>query len=250
MTFAIGLQPWTIRAELDIDFFGSLEKAATIGYQGVEVGMPPSGTTPQEFKAHLDRIGLRAISIHSGMDDLKNELDSLLDYATTIESKYIALSYTPFKSSQEIKDVAGQLNRIGDRCRERGIQLLYHNHDWEFLDFNGTSAYDLLLQETDPALVQMELDVYWVAKGGEDPIRYLRLLKGRCPLLHVKDMEPGEERFFAEVGAGILPMSQIIEAAADAGTEWLIVEQDECRRPPFDSIATSFRNLKSMGVVV
>jgi len=247
MTFGIGLQPWTIRRELETDFFGSFARAADIGFEGVEVGPPPSGTTPEQFKARLDAMGLRAISIHTGIDALKNDLDSLLAYAATMEAKYLVLSYYRFESSREVTEVAAALNRIGERCRERGAQLLYHNHDWEYLKFDGVSAYDRLLSETDPALVGMELDVYWTAKGGEDPLRYLAGLKGRCPLVHLKDMEAGEERFFAEVGEGVLPMERIIEAAGEAGAAWLIVEQDECRRSPFDCIATSLQNLKAMG---
>ncbi|MBB3114492.1 sugar phosphate isomerase/epimerase [Paenibacillus phyllosphaerae] len=249
MAFGIGLQPWTIRRELEQDYLGAFSRAATIGYQAAEVGLPPEGITPKEVKDHFDRIGLQALSCHTDFGQLTTNLAGLLEYVKEIRAKYVVLSYYRFSSHEEVLEVASALNDVGRKCKEAGVQLLYHNHDWEFTRFEGRYALDLLLEATDPELVQMELDVYWVQKGGEDPVAYLGKLRNRCPLLHMKDMEPGEEQFFAEVGEGILPMGEIVKMASEVGTEWLIVEQDECRRSPFDSIAISYRNLKKLGVI-
>lgn len=95
----------------------------------------------------------------------------------------------------------------------------------------------------------MELDTYWVKRGGEDPVEYIRKLENRLPLLHIKDMESGEEQFFAEIGDGILDFPAIAQAAEASGTKWLVVEQDLCRRPPFESLAISYRNLKQMDII-
>jgi sugar phosphate isomerase/epimerase len=127
------------------------------------------------------------------------------------------------------------------------IAFLYHNHHHEFTQYDGERVLDILARETDPNLVMFELDTYWVRRGGEDPAEYLRRLQKRCPLLHIKDMEPGPEQFFAEVGEGVLDFAGILRAAQDAEVQWLIVEQDESRRAIFDSIAISYRNLKMMG---
>lgn len=249
MKFPIALQPYTIREELTKDFLGSFTKVAEIGYSAVEVGMPPAGITVAEMKAHFEQIKLNVISCHSSLAQLTDDLDTAINFMQQLGGSYIVLSHR-FDTKQEVLDTAKRFNEIGKKCKDRGIQFLYHNHDWEFVRFDGEYALDLLLRETDPEYVKLELDVYWVKKGGADPTSYLRKLHDRCPLLHVKDMEPGEEQFFAEVGEGILDFDAILQAAAEVGTEWLIVEQDLCRTPVFECIATSYRNLVKMGVVL
>lgn len=248
MKFPIALQPYTIREELSSDYLGSFTKVAEIGYRAVEAGPPPEGVTIEEMKAHFDRLGLQVMGCHAGLEQLTDELDALLAFLKLFEARYVAMSYR-FDSRDGVLEAAKKFNAIGAACREQGVQFLYHNHDWEFETFDGESALDILLAETDPELVKLELDVYWAQKGGVDPAQYLRKLQGRCPVLHVKDMEPGEERFFAEVGEGVLDFGAILAVAEEIGTEWLVVEQDACRRPPFESIAISYRNLRAMGVV-
>ena len=248
MKFPIGLQPFTLREELEKDYFGSFKRVADIGYQGAEVGMPPKGITVTEMKKQFGEMGLEVISCHAGFDQLTNDLSTVTNFINEMGAKYVVLSHR-FDTKKDVLESAQQFNRIGERCKGQGIQFLYHNHDWEFIQFDGEYALDILLHETDPDLVKMELDTYWVQKGGEDPAEYLRKLTNRCPLLHVKDMEKGEEQFFAEVGEGILDFQEIIQVAADVGTEWLVVEQDLCRRPAFECIETSYRNLQKMGVI-
>ncbi|PZE22272.1 sugar phosphate isomerase/epimerase family protein [Paenibacillus xerothermodurans] len=245
--FPVALQPYTIRDELSQDYLGSLEKVAAIGYRGIELG-PPEDMSVPELKAHLDRLGLQVISSHASLDALTNQLDALIDYLQQVGGTYAAHS-SRFESKQQVLDSAAAFNRIGERCREHGIQFLYHNHNWEFVKFDGAYALDILLRETDPDLVKMELDTYWVKRGGEDPAEYLRKLCNRCPLLHIKDMEPGEEQFFAEIGEGVLDFNGIFQAAEEAGTEWLVVEQDRCRRPAFESIAISYNNLHALDII-
>jgi sugar phosphate isomerase/epimerase len=109
---------------------------------------------------------------------------------------------------------------------------------------------DILLRETDPELVKMEMDTYWIKRGGEDPAAYLSKLQNRCPLLHIKDMEAGEEQFFAEIGEGILDFTKISKAAEAIGTQWLVVEQDQSRRDPFESLAISYRNLHHLDLII
>ncbi|MCC2684252.1 MAG: sugar phosphate isomerase/epimerase, partial [Paenibacillaceae bacterium] len=106
--------------------------------------------------------------------------------------------------------------------------MLYYNHNWEFERFDGKYVIELLMEETDPEWVKFEPDVYWIKRGGEDPAEFLRKLAGRCPLVHIKDMEPGEEQFFAEIGEGIIDFHQVADRAKEAGAEWLVVEQDRC----------------------
>lgn len=248
MKFPVALQPYTVRDELARDYLGTLSRIAEIGYKGLEIGPPPAGISTDAFKQHIERAGLQVIGTHAPLAQLTDGLDALVAYLQEVGGSYLALSHR-FASRQEVLDAARQFDQIGARCRERGVQFLYHNHNWEFTRFDGEYAYDILLQATSPNLLKMELDTYWVQRGGADPVEYLRRLHGRCPLLHIKDMEPGDEQFFAEVGEGVLDWPAIFREAEAAGTEWLVVEQDRSRRPVFESIAISYRNLQAMGVI-
>jgi sugar phosphate isomerase/epimerase len=248
MKFPVALQAYTVRDELDKDYLGTLAKVAEVGYRGIEIGPPPEGISVAEFKNYMNGIGLQVIGAHAGLEQLTTGLAAQVEYLHQVGGANLALSQR-FDSRQQVLESAELFNHIGENCRQAGIQFLYHNHNWEFVRFDSEYAYDILLGATDPDLVKMELDVYWVKRGGAEPVDYLRKLHGRCPLLHVKDMEGGEEQFFAEVGEGILDFDAILREAAEAGTEWLVVEQDLCRRPVFESIAISYRNLQKMGVI-
>lgn len=247
--FPVAVQPYTVREQLSKDYIGTLEKIAAIGYQGIELGRPPEGITVAEQKALLDRIGLKVIGTHAGFDTFDFNPDDIADYLEEVDGgKFVALSLR-FASRDEVLAKAAKLNEAGEKFRRRGVQLLYHNHDWEFVKFDGEYALDILLRETDPSLVQMELDTYWVKRGGEDPVSYLAKLQNRCPLLHIKDVEAGEEQFFAEIGEGILDFKAIAQTAREVGTGWLVVEQDQSRRDPLESLAISYRNLQGLGLI-
>ncbi|MCR2805614.1 sugar phosphate isomerase/epimerase family protein [Paenibacillus soyae] len=249
-TFPIGVQPYTVRDALRSDYEGTLRRLAEIGYKGIELGRPPEGVTVAEQKALLKSLGLHVVSSHAGFDTLSFDAESIMDYLDEAEGgRHIAISLR-FADKDDVLRKAAECNRIGARMQERGFQFLYHNHDWEFVSYDGKYAMDWFLEATDPACVGMELDTYWAAKADVSPADYLRTrLIGRCPLLHIKDMEAGEQRFFAEVGEGVLDFVSIAAAAEEAGVEWLIVEQDESRRDPFESLAISYRNLAAMGLL-
>ncbi|MFB9275381.1 sugar phosphate isomerase/epimerase family protein [Cohnella cellulosilytica] len=245
--FPIAVQPYTVREALSRDYVGTLEKIAAIGYEGIELGPPPEGMTVAEQKELLNRLNLQVVGAHASFDNLDVDFGRLIDYLHQVGGRYVAVSMK-FESREDALRKAERFNRIGQQCRDGGTTFLYHNHDWEFAQYDGEYVLDLLLRETDPELVKLELDTYWVAKGGEDPVAFLSKLQDRCPLLHIKDMEAGEERFFAEIGEGVLDFRDIANAAAEVGTEWLIVEQDACRRDPLDSLAISYRNLSELGL--
>lgn len=247
MKFRVALQAYTVRKELAVDYLGTLTRIAEIGYEGVELGPPPADISLDQLKDHLKQIGLRVVGSHAGLQQLTDDLGTQVDYLHTMGGRYLGLSHR-FASRQEVLEAARRFNEIGAACRQEDIQLLYHNHNWEFTRFDGQSAYDLLLDATDPELVKMELDTYWIQRAGEDPVDYLTRLRDRCPLLHIKDMEAGEEQFFAEVGEGVLDWDAIFRAADAAGTQWLVVEQDDCRGSAFESIAISYHNLQEMGI--
>lgn len=247
--FPIAVQPYTIREALAKDYEGALERVAEIGYRGIEIGPPPEGMTVDRQKQLLDRLGLYVVGSHAGFDTLDFDVDGLADYLEQVDGgRYAAISLR-FSSKEDLLDKARRMNEIGERFRKRGVTFLYHNHDWEFERFDGVYALDLLLRHTDPELVKTELDTYWIRKGGEDPAAYLSGLKDRAPRLHLKDMEAGEEQFFAEVGEGVLDFRAIARVAEEIGVEWMVVEQDACRRDPFESLRTSYGNLRKMGIM-
>lgn len=249
-TFPVAVQPYTIREAMQKDYAGAIEQVAEIGYQGIEIGPPPEGWSIDRQKQLLDRLGLTVVGCHGGFDSLDFDIDRLTGYLEQVDGgRFITVSLR-FDSKQDVLDKAKRMNEIGEQLRKRGVTLLYHNHDWEFTKFDGGYALDLLLEHTDAQLVMTELDTYWIKKGGEDPISYLRKMKDRAPRLHLKDMEASEEQFFAEVGEGILDFRTIAQVAADIGVEWMVVEQDASRRDPFESLRMSYRNLQAMGILV
>jgi sugar phosphate isomerase/epimerase len=247
-TFPIALQTYTVREDLAADYFGTLTKVAEIGYQAIETGAPPAGITVAEARAHLDRLGLGVVGIHASVDSITGDFAAQLDLVQALGGSYLGVSRR-YETRDEVLAWAEHYNRAGTACRARGVQFVYHNHNWEFTRFDGQYAYDLLIERTDPSLVQFQLDTYWVQRGGEDPAAYLRRLAGRVDLVHIKDMEPGDEQFFAEIGEGVLDWPNIFAAAEAAQARWLIVEQDRWRRPALECAAISYANLKKMGVV-
>lgn len=248
MSLPVSLQLYTLRDETAKDFKGTLEKVANIGYKGVEFA-GYGGLTAAQMKAELDRLGLKVTGSHVGMDILRNNLEETIAYNLEIGNKYIVCPGTKGDTKEHYLEVADFFNRVGEKCKEKGLQLGYHNHAHEFKLFDGEYALDILYNNTNAELLKVELDTYWVQYAGVDPIAYMKKYAGRCPLLHQKDMEAGEEKGFTEVGNGIMDIKGIHAAVEEIGVEWFIVEQDRCVRPQLESVAISFNYLKSMGFV-
>lgn len=247
MNLPIALQLYTLREEMKKDFLGTLERVAETGYKGVEFA-GYGNLTSGELKTELDRLGLKAAGSHVSLELLKNNLEEIIQYNLEIGSSYIICPWSEVKDKNGITEIAGFLNETGRKCREAGVEFCYHNHAHEFIDIDGIYGLDYLYSLTDPQNVQAEIDTYWVKRAGVDPIGYLRKFTGRCPLVHIKDMEDSEEKFYTEIGCGTMDIKGIAETAGKIGTRWLVVEQDECRRPALESVKISFENLKQMGL--
>ena len=143
------------------------------------------------------------------------------------------------------KYVAEQLNKAGERCQKAGLQLCYHNHDFEFQGPAGSQLpYDLLLTSTDKKLVKMELDLYWITKAGQDPLALFKQHPGRFPLWHVKDMAKTPQKSFTEVGNGSIDFKKIFARADEAGLQYFFVEQDSTPGSPFDSVTKSLAYIR------
>ena len=149
------------------------------------------------------------------------------------------------KSIEDYKRHIETWNQFGEICKETGVQFAYHNHDFEFLTPDGINAYDMIMENTDPDEVKFELDLYWITRAGFDPVEYFKKAPGRFPLWHVKDMEAGDEKFFSEVGNGIIDFERIFNARDIAGLKYFFVEQDDTRKTPFESIEISINYLNN-----
>ena len=244
----IGIQLYTVRRELARDVEGTLAKVAEIGYREVEFAGYPYGTA-QSLRQILDRLGLRAPSSHVGFHSLRGEWDRTLEQAATVGQRYVVVAFVSQNERRTMDDwkrIAALLNKAGEAARAKGLILAYHNHDFEFVPLDGRLPYDLLLQETDPRLVQLELDLYWITKGGQDPLTYFDRWPGRFPLVHVKDMDATPRRFFADIGKGTIDFKRIFRKAKQAGIRHYFYEQDEMAGSPFDSARASYGYLRAL----
>jgi sugar phosphate isomerase/epimerase len=244
----IGLQLWTVRHEAARNFEDSLRQVAAVGYRAVEFA-GYSGWSATELKGLLEELRLQPVSSHVPWERLTAHLEDELAYAEALGLQYLVCPALPEAVRQDLGQAIATLERIGAACRERNITFGYHNHAFE-LNYrlaDGRTLLDALLEGSDPACLTAEFDVYWLRYGGADPVAYVRRYAGRVPLLHIKDMEERDGmRRDTEVGAGILPLSAIVEAAAQAQTAWLFVEQEDFEDSPWPRIAKSLHSLKAV----
>ena len=239
----IALQLYTVRDETQRDFTGTLRRVAQMGYRGVEFA-GYGNLTSQEMSALLAETGLRAASTHLALQALQGpQLEASMRYCRDIGCPFIVLPSLPHeqRTREGIQGLAPQLNAIGQCCQEQGIGFAYHNHDFEFARVDGSYLLDYLLQATDPSLVKIELDIYWAAYAGVDPVAYLHTLGDRVALIHLKDM--AADRSMTEVGKGILDMQEIC-AFAQTRSLWGFVEHDHPHIPSLESARTSLEYFK------
>ncbi|REA61646.1 sugar phosphate isomerase/epimerase [Dyadobacter luteus] len=261
-TSNVGLQLYTLRDAISKDLEGTLQKVAAIGYKEVELfGYSEGkffGKTAKELKALLAKYKLNPVSGHYGagvqnsgyQGSLSNGWEKAVDDAAELGHKYVVCAYlTPGerKSIEDYKKYVDLFNKAGEVAKKAGLQFAYHNHDFEFQKLNDELPYDYIAGKTDPALVKLELDLYWVAKAGLDPVDLFKQYPGRFPMWHVKDMDKGDQSF-AEVGTGSIDFKRIFAQRKLAGLTNFFVEQDVSKRPVFDAIATSFKNVKALKV--
>ena len=252
----VGIQLYTLRNETSLDFIGTLKKVAEIGFQVVEFA--GYGDYPaRELKNVLDDLGLAVSSSHVNLsyldpEKLKSQLAYQIEYNKEIGSGYIVTPYAPLDkmtTMTELQPFLDAFRYVGEECKRAGMGYAYHNHQFEFNKIDGKFILDHIFEAVGPELLQAELDLYWVKKAGLDPKSYLKQYKGRCPLVHVKDMTADERGFFAEVGRGIINYPPIFEIAEAIGIKYYLVEQDQCERPPLESVKISMDYLKSLGIV-
>jgi sugar phosphate isomerase/epimerase len=246
----LGVQLYTVRDQLRTDFPGTLERVAEIGYTEFEFA-GYGNLTPTQVRALLDRLGVTAPSSHLGLNLFRDNLDKTIGDSGVIGHRYLVVPSANGRTVEGWTELAADFNRYGEAVRRAGMRFGYHNHAGEFADLGGgTTAYDILLRNTDPALVDMELDIYWAVRGGQDPVAMFGQSPGRYKLFHVKDMsDRAGAQTMAPVGEGEIDFRSIFENARLAGVEHFFVEHDNAAEGPggsLASIATSYRNLRSL----
>jgi len=244
----IGIQLYTVRREFAREPEATLVRLARLGYQEVELWGAAPGS-PAEVRALLDRCGLAAPSSHVALSALQSDGERLLDQAAVLGQRYIVVAslgrQTP-TTVDEWKRIAAAFNRVGESARKHQLRFCYHNHDFEFAPLEGAVPYDVLLAATDPRFVELELDLYWITKGGKDPLDYFSRWPGRFPLVHVKDMDATPRKYFTEVGRGSIDFRRIFRRAKQAGIRHYFYEQDETPGDVFASAKLSYDYLKSL----
>jgi sugar phosphate isomerase/epimerase len=242
----IGLQLYTVRDEMKKDVEGTIAKVAAAGYNEVEFA-GYFGKSPADVRAILDRNGLTAPSAHIGAID-PDKWPQALDAARVIGHRYVVVPWIPEGDRTGVdgfKKIAAHFNKAAEQARAAGLQFAYHNHDFEFVPTGGQLPYDILLADTDPKLVQMEMDLYWITKAGQDPLKYFARWPGRFPMVHVKDSMGPPDQKMADVGAGKIDWKRIFGREDQAGIKHFFVEHDQ-PADPFASIRASCEYLKKL----
>lgn len=230
----IALQLYTVRRLAADDLPGTLAAVAAAGYRSVEVaGLPQTGAT--QLARMLADAGLSPIASHESIESLRRDWEAVADRLAAIGCTRAIVPWLPEEERENVDGVrrfAADLAGFAGRLADRGIRVGYHNHAFEFAPLEDTTVWAILLAQLPPE-VELELDVYWAAVGGRDPVAEIGALGDRVRLLHMKDRSPGPEPHDEPAGEGDLPFPSIVTAGRTAGVEWYIVEQDE----PRDAIA-------------
>ena len=241
----IGVQLYSVRGAMEENVERTLERVAAIGYTEVEFA-GYYDRSPQQIRTALDENGLAAPAAHLPLEQLEDDWEATVDLAATVGHEYLVVASIDPANRTSIDDyraMAERFNRVAQRAKEAGLQFAYHNHDFEFASVADRIPYDVLIEETDPALVKFEMDLYWITAAGGDPFAYFHSQPGRFPLVHVKDR--GADGSIVEVGAGTIDFASLFARSDEAGIRHYIVEHDN-PTDPFASIGASYRYLHGL----
>ncbi len=246
----VAAQLYTIREHTQTapDLLRSLHKLSHIGYGAVQLSA--IGPIPEEdVTKMLADEGLVCCATHEDVHKVLSEPAMIAQRVRKYNCTLTAYAYPAGVKLDTLEDVlsfAKHLNASGRIMHEAGVTLIYHNHNIEFRRFGRRTMMEVIYEETDPRYLQGEPDTYWIQYGGADPVEWCERLKGRLPLLHMKDYKTTAKNqpAFAEIGYGNLNWKKIIAAAEASGCQWYVVEQDTCDGDPFDSLKMSFEYIR------
>lgn len=277
----IGVQMYTVKDKVEeLGAYELMRKISELGYRAVEVSQIPM--TPEnvaELKRASEDFNIKIVAMSANLEPmlprapgetLQSDFDKIINDCKTLNCNFLRIGMMPLHLIGNIDDIMGFVERaeaMAHRLAEYGIELYYHTHHIEFQKFDGVYLLDIIKHNT--TKLGFELDVHWIQRAGENPVEFVKQYKGRISLLHLKDYRVGlldlsdidfnkdlakfQDRFvntiqFAEVGEGNLNIPAIIEAGLESGAQYFLVEQDEqYGRDPFDCLQTSAENLREMG---
>ena len=270
MAYPVAIQVYSVRDDASRDLYATLKELKKMGYDGVEfAGL--YGNAPEKVKEMCEEIGLVPLSAHVPYLDMIADPEGVLSAYATIGCKFVAVPYLTEEyrpGTPRFAEVIENVKILGAAAKKLGMQLLYHNHDFEFTKIDGKYALDILYDSVSEDLLKTELDTCWVNVGGEDPAEYLLKYAGRAPVVHLKDFvgsrsenmyeligiekkvpqRPGNFEF-RPVGSGLQDFPAILKAATESGAQWVVVELDKPSMglTPMQSIEISREYLKSIG---
>jgi len=242
----VAAQLYTLRDYIQTppEIASTLKRVREIGYTAVQIsGMGP--IDEEELARIFDGEGLVCCATHEPGDLIISQPEMIVERLEKLNCQYTAYPYPAGVKLDTVEDVrafTSGLDAAGKVLFDFDKTLCYHNHHIEFRRIGGRTILDAIYSDTDPRWVRGEIDTYWVQYGGEDPVAWCERLKGRLPLLHMKDYAIGSDNqpVFAEIGGGNLDWKRIVAAAESSGCEWFIIEQDTCPVDPFESLKISF----------
>lgn len=243
-----GIQLYTVRKEMLEDATGTLKRLAALGIKQIESAASDKGyyygLKPVEIKKICTDLGMTLRSGHVHLDD---KWQQTIDDAVLAGQEYLVCSSMPSNGQtvDNYKKVAGEFNKAGEACKKMNIKFGYHNHEYEFEEENGKVLYDVLLENTDPSFVFMELDLGWVIVAGKDPIAYFTKYPGRFLLWHLKDMDLAKKHS-TEFGKGGLDIKKMFKYSSQSGMKYFFIEQEEYTSTPFESMEYNMDYLKNM----
>lgn len=263
----IALQLYSVRDQLEIDFYGTLKQVKEMGYDGVELfGL--NGRTAQEWKSALAELGLKVNSSHVSVNELCTDTPKTMAAYKELGCDYVAIPWMSHGANNEkLKENLKTIETLAVAAKEAGMTLLYHNHDFEFKTVDGKPALDIIYETIPADLLKTEIDTCWVKFAGTEPAAYVRKYAGRSPLVHLKDFwkEEGDNEVpyeligqdssekkkstfeFRPIGYGLQDVASLLEASKDAGADWVIVEQDESvGRSSLEAVKMSIDYLRSL----
>lgn len=266
----VGLQLYSIRDKMEADFEGTLKKVKEMGYDYVEFA-GYFGKTAEEIRAILDKYGLECVSVHQGLDFYEEKGIEGAEYVKKLGAKYSVIPWFDKKRLYEdIENVYAEFEKMGKFLKENGLEMLYHNHDFEYVEIDGELVIDKIYSAVNPEYLNPEFDTCWVKYSGHEPVEYIEKYADRINIVHIKDfrcekLNAGqvygligggehksnleENKFeFRPVGSGMQDVKGILAAVEKAGVEYIIVEQDRWHdQDSLECAKKSREYLKSIG---
>jgi len=247
----IGIQLYTLHNQMKEDAVGTMGQVAEIGFNAIETAGYADrkfyGYAPEEFKTIVQDLGMIPQSSHAGIT--VENINEVIEDTVNAGMSYLvlpSLNKSKINTLDDYRKVADEFNMMGEKCKEAGLIFAYHNHAFEFEKLEDSVPYDIVLENTDPELVTMQLDLYWIVYGGCDPVEYFNRYPGRFELFHVKDMSSEPSMESTEIGEGSIDFKTIFAEKEKAGMKNFYLEQESFHMDTFTSITISYKYLKTL----